>query len=278
MAGVWSYEGKRVIVSGGGGAGMGAAAVVDLVDLGAEVHVFDLKEPSAKVAGFQEVDLRDPSAIEAAVDAVGGRIDALFNCAGLPGPPFSGTDVMLVNFVAARHLTELVAGRRMEDRGAVCTISSAGAFGWESAGAQVAGLLATTGFEEARHWCEDNPKLVGEGYLLSKQAIIWWTINAAMDLAPRNIRVNCISPGPTQTPMMPSFEAYMGKDFMDKVPKPLYGRNSSPEEQAHAVVFLNSDAAGYITGSNLYTDGGFSAGFLTGRLDFSAMTGDATAG
>ena len=278
MAGLWSYEGKRVLVSGGGGAGMGAAAVADLLELGAEVHVLDLKEPSAKVAGFQEVDLRDPEAIEAAVDAVGGRIDALFNCAGLPGPPFSGTDVMLVNFVAARHLTELVSSRLMEDRGAVCTISSAGAFGWESAGGQVEGLLATTGYAEATQWCEDNPKLVGEGYLLSKQAIIWWTLHAAMDLAPRNIRVNCISPGPTQTPMMPSFEAYMGKDFMDKVPKPLYGRNSTPEEQAHAVVFLNSDAAGYVTGSNLYTDGGFSAGFLTGRLDFSAMTGEASAG
>ena len=278
MAGVWSYEGKRVVVSGGGGAGMGAAAVADLLGLGAEVHVVDLKEPAVKVAGYHQVDLRDPEAIEAAVEAVGGHVDALFNCAGLPGPPFSGTDVMLVNFVAARHLTGLVADRLMGDRGAVCTISSAGAFGWESTGGQVAGLLATTGYEEARQWCEDNPKLVGEGYLLSKQAIIWWTLHAAMDLAPRNIRVNCISPGPTQTPMMPSFEAYMGKDFMDKVPKPLYGRNSTPEEQAHAVVFLNSDAAGYITGTNLYTDGGFSAGFLTGRLDFSALTGEATAG
>ena len=271
MAGLWNYEGKRVLVSGGGGAGMGAAAVADLLELGAEVHVLDLKEPSAEVAGFQEVDLRDPGAIEAAVDAVGGRIDALFNCAGLPGPPFSGTDVMLVNFVAARHLTELVSSRLMEDRGAVCTISSAGAFGWESAGGQVAGLLATTGYAEARQWCEDNPKLVGEGYLLSKQAIIWWTLNAAMDLAPRNIRVNCISPGPTQTPMMPSFEAYMGKDFMDKVPKPLYGRNSTPEEQAHAVVFLNSDAASFVNGVNLVVDGGFLAGTTTGAIDVQAL-------
>jgi enoyl-[acyl-carrier-protein] reductase (NADH) len=61
---------------------------------------------------------------------------------------------------------------------------------------------------------------------------------------------------------------------MDRFPKPLWGRNSSAEEQAHVVVFLNSDAASYITGSNLYVDGGFSAGMLTGRLDFSMLTGE----
>jgi len=41
----------------------------------------------------------------------------------------------------------------------------------------------------------------------------------------------------------------MGKDFMDRFPKPLWGRNSTPEEQGHLVVFLNSDAANYITGN-----------------------------
>ena len=73
------------------------------LELGAEVHVFDLKEPTSDVASFRSVDLRDPSAIDAAVAELGGRVDALFNCAGLPGPPFSGLDTMLVNFVAARH-------------------------------------------------------------------------------------------------------------------------------------------------------------------------------
>ncbi|HLN43317.1 MAG TPA: coniferyl-alcohol dehydrogenase [Acidimicrobiales bacterium] len=277
MAGVWSYEGKRVLVSGGGGAGMGAAAVRDLIELGAEVHVFDVKEPSSEVASYRSVDLRDPAAIEAAVAELGGPLDALFNCAGLPGPPFSGLDTMLVNFVAARHLTGLAVAHM--DRGAaVCTISSAGAFGWENTMGQVADLIATPGYAEARQWCEDNAAAVGEGYLLSKQAIIVWTLHAALDLAPRGIRVNCTSPGPTQTPMMPSFESYMGKDFMDRFPKPLGGRNSTPEEQGHLVVFLNSDAASYITGANVYADGGFSAGMLTSRLDFSVLSGETPAG
>src|SRR5271169_354487 len=81
MAIPWKYDGKRVIVSGGGGAGMGAKVVDDLVELGAEIHVVDLKEPSATVASYQQVDLRDPAAIDDAVSQIGGRVDALFNCA-----------------------------------------------------------------------------------------------------------------------------------------------------------------------------------------------------
>jgi len=277
MASVWSYQGKRVLVSGGGGGGMGAAAVRDLVELGAEVHVFDLKEPPVEVASFRTVDLRQPSAITEAVEGLGGTIHALFNCAGLPGPPFSGLDTMLVNFVAARHLTGLVAPL-MPEGSAVVTISSAAAFGWENSMDQVAGLIATPGYEEARAWCVENEKLVDQGYLLSKQAIVVWTLHAALDLAPRGIRVNSTCPGPTATPMMPAFENYMGKDFMDRFPKPLWGRNSTPEEQAHLVVFLNSDAANYITGINVYADGGFTAGMLTSRLDFSALMGETPAG
>jgi NAD(P)-dependent dehydrogenase (short-subunit alcohol dehydrogenase family) len=277
MASVWSYEGKRVLVSGGGGAGMGAAAVRDLLELGAEVHVFDIKEPTVDVASYRSVDLRDPDAIAQAVAEVGGPLDALFNCAGLPGPPFSGLDTMLVNFVAARHLTGLAA-EHMAPGSAVATISSAGAYGWENTVEQVAELVATPDYAAGRRWCEEHADAVGEGYLLSKQAIIVWTLHAALDLAPKGIRVNCTAPGPTQTPMMPSFENAMGKDFMDRFPKPLGGRNSTPEEQGHLVVFLNSDAATYITGSNVYADGGFSAGMRTGRLDFSVLLGETPAG
>ncbi len=109
MAGVWSYEGKRVLVSGGGGAGMGAAAVRDLLELGAEVHVFDVKEPVVGRGQLPDGRPARPAAIESNLADLGGPLDALFNCAGLPGPPFSGLDVMLVNFVAARHLTTLAA-------------------------------------------------------------------------------------------------------------------------------------------------------------------------
>lgn len=258
------YTGKRAIVSGGGGTGMGAAVVCDLLSLGAEVHVLDLKKPAAPVASYRQTDLRDPDQIDRAVGAIGGPVHALFNCAGLPGPPFSGIDTMVVNIVAARHLALRVV-ELMGAGGAVASISSAGGMGWEHMLGPVGELLATPDFVSARAWCDAHQDLVGEGYLLSKQAIVIWTLQTALDLAPRGIRVNCTSPGPTDTPMMPSFEQSMGKEFMDRFPRPL-GRNASPAEQAHVLVFLNSDAASYVTGANVVADGGFLAGMATGRL------------
>jgi len=67
----------------------------------------------------------------------------------------------------------------------------------------------------------------------------------------------------------------MGKDFMDRFPKPLWGpqltpRHTAREQRRTLVAFLNSDAANYITRHQRYADGGFSAGMLTSRLDFSA--------
>ncbi len=98
-------------------------------------------------------------------------------------------------------------------------------------------------------------------------------MRAAIEYAPKGIRVNCTSPGPTDTPMMPSFEQAMGKEFMDRFPKPLWGRNSTPEEQAHVLAFLNSDAAAYMTGANVYSDGGFNGGMTTGTIDLSSLFG-----
>ena len=109
MKSVWSYEGSRCVVSGGGGAGMGAAVVTELARLGAEIHVLDLKEPPTGVASHQEVDLRRPDATAKAIDAIGEPIDALFNCAGLPGAPFSDLDTVLVNFASMRWLAQLCA-------------------------------------------------------------------------------------------------------------------------------------------------------------------------
>ena len=57
-------------------------------------------------------------------------------------------------------------------------------------------------------------------------------------LAEKGIRVNCISPGPTDTPMMADFESAYGKEFMDNFPVPL-GRHSTPDEQAWPLIFLN---------------------------------------
>ena len=265
---LWGYEGMRVVVSGGGGAGMGAATVHELVDLGAEVHVLDLKEPPLAVASHQVVDLRDPEATSAAVEKIGGRIDALFNCAGLPGPPFSDVDTMLVNFVGMRHLAEEVIGH-MPEGGAIASISSTAGAGWMGNVAKWMPLVTSAGFAAGRAWCEAHPEDIAGGYSPSKEAIIIWTLWRSFELAKQKIRINVISPGPTQTPMMPSFEAMAGKDFMDNYPIPL-GRWSTPEEQAYPLIFLNSKAASFITGENLNTDGGTTGAIITGNIDMAA--------
>src|SRR5688572_25949024 len=97
MRDILGYKGKRVVVSGCF-SGMGEATAKLLLDLGAEVHGLDYKDSTLPLASFSNVDLRDPTSIEAGVAAIGGKIDALFNCAGLPQscPPM---DVMKVNFI-----------------------------------------------------------------------------------------------------------------------------------------------------------------------------------
>ena len=121
--GLWDYEGMRVVVTGGGGSGMGAAAVTELADLGAEIPVIDRKEPPVEVASYQNADLLDPEAASAAIAKIGGTVHALFNCAGLPGPPFSDVDTMSVNFLAMRHVAEETA-KLMTTGGAIASISS----------------------------------------------------------------------------------------------------------------------------------------------------------
>lgn len=272
MTSTWGYEGSRVIVSGGGGAGMGAATVRHLSDLGAEVHVIDLKEPPVDVASYLAVDLRDPDATAGAVEKIGGTIDALFNCAGLAGSKFPDLDVMLVNLVGMRHLAELVAVR-MEPGSAIASISSTAGSGYLMNIGKWMPLVTAPGFDAAKEWCETHPEEIAGGYGPSKEAIIIWTFWASYTLAERGIRVNCISPGPTDTPMMPDFERYVGKEFMDNFPVPL-GRRSSPDEQAWPLIFLNSKLASYVTGENVVTDGGTMGAVMTGSIDISGLVPD----
>jgi NAD(P)-dependent dehydrogenase (short-subunit alcohol dehydrogenase family) len=268
--GLWDYEGMRVVVSGGGGAGMGAAVVTELANLGAEIHVLDLKEPPVDVKSYQSVDLRDPDATVAAIDNIGGTLHALFNCHGLPGPPFSDVDTMVVNFVAMRHLAELCAPL-MTEGGAIASISSGAGAGYLQNLGKWMPLVTTNGFAEGKAWCEANPEAIATGYMPSKEAIIVWTLYAALSYGKRNIRVNCISPGPTDTPMMPTFEEHSGKELIDTFTQGA-GRRSTPEEQAYPMIFLNGRAASYISGENLNTDGGMLGAVMTGQISLDFLT------
>jgi NAD(P)-dependent dehydrogenase (short-subunit alcohol dehydrogenase family) len=247
---------------------MGEATARLLLELGAEVHGLDFKDSALDLASFRRADLRDPASIEAAVDGIGGRVDALFNCAGLPQTA-APLDVMTVNFIGTRHLTNLVVPR-LSKGGAIVSVSSNGGLGWRGRVPVLMDLLKTPSFEAAVEWCVANKDTVREGYALSKEAVILWTMMASFQLIDRGIRINCTTPGPTQTPMMAEFEAATPRTVLDAAMRPI-NRRSTPGEQAGPLVFLNSDWASYLNGVSLPVDGGFMAGIATGQIDVNAL-------
>lgn len=263
MRDILGFDGKRVVVTGAA-SGMGEAAARLLVDLGAEVYALDVKEISAPVKQGIETDLSKVESIDAAVAAVPGEVDVLFNCAGLPGAPFSVLDTMLVNFVGLRHLTESLIPR-IPDGGAIASITSVAGMGYPNNMDNVRTLLGISDFADARAWCEAHPE-VANGYLFSKQCIIAYTKTRAHELLGRQIRINCISPSPTDTPMLPSFHNQVSKEFIEEHFLAPVGRNSTPEEQAEPLVFLGSDAARFISGQNLFVDFGYTSSVEMGLI------------
>jgi NAD(P)-dependent dehydrogenase (short-subunit alcohol dehydrogenase family) len=272
MRDVLQYEGKRVIVTGAA-SGMGAATAQILVDLGAEVHTIDIKKPEISgLASFSECDLREPAQIDDTVAKIGKIVNALFNCAGLPNT-FPNLDVMLVNFCGLRALTEAVVPLMIEGA-AIASIASTAGIGWMQNMGVLFELLATPDFAGARQWCETHPKELANAYGLSKEAINAYTAQRSFALAQGGIRINCVNPGPTDTPMMPEFEKAVGKQYMDDFPVPL-GRHAVAEEQAWPLVFLNSPRAAFVTGVQFDADGGFKGGLFTGQIDPAVLMPEA---
>ena len=268
MTDILGYRGKRVIVTGCF-SGMGEATARLLLDLGAEVHGLDYKQSTLPLASFTSVDLRDPASIEAGVAGIGGKVDALFNCAGLP-QSFPAMDVMKVNFIGLRHLTEQVLPL-MGPGGAIVSIASTGGMGWSRRIPTNMEFVTTSGFQGAVDWCEAHLEdTIREGYSFSKENVIVWTQYMGAHLIKRGIRINCTLPSPTQTPMMAAFHAASGKDVVDAAAEPM-GRYSTPEEQAGGLVLLNSALASIVNGVVLPVDGGFMGGVATGQVDLSVM-------
>ena len=267
MTDLVNYQNKRVVVSGCF-SGMGEATAKLLLKLGAEVHGLDYKDSRLPLSSFTRIDLRDPSSIEAAAKKIGGRVDALFNCAGLP-QTFPPVEVMKVNYAGTRFLTERIVPL-MQSGGAIACVASTAGFGWGRKIPVIMELLKNDTFEGAVKWCEANLETVGEGYSFSKEAMIVWTMMTAAHLIKRGIRLNCTLPGPTQTPMMSEFESKTAASVISAATQPI-NRRSTPEEQAGPLVFLNSDAASYVNGAAFPVDGGFIGGVSTGQVDISAM-------
>ena len=270
----YRYDGKRAVVVGGA-SGMGAATAELLQDAGAEVVIMDFAEISRPVARAVHVNLAEATSIDAAVDECGGRVDALFACAGVAdGTP----GIERINFIGHRHLIDrLLAKGMMPSGSAIGFISSAAGLGWEPNLPLLLELLETPDFDSAVRWVEDHGK--GD-YLTMKQAICAYVAREAYAFLKKGIRINAICPGPTDTPLaQANKETWLGfgADYRGE----LGLEASTPLEQAYALVFLCSDAAAAIAGITMISDVGYlssgitgsfpeatpAASFLLGRLD-----------
>ena len=238
-------EGRRALVTGGS-RGIGAAVVRRLLDAGAEVLTTarSATGPVPEGAAFVAADVRTRAGAEtlaAAAREVLGGVDILVHNAG-GAAPYPGTsaipdeewqDQLDLNYLASVRLNALLTpGMRERRSGAIVHVSSA------------AVPLTPPPFLH---------------YTAAKAALENYSRGLALELAPSGIRVNTVSPGRTATPGGEATRQQWAR--LDEGPgqdttTPPLGRDGRPDDIAHAVLFLVSDRASWLTGSNLVVDGG----------------------
>ena len=267
MSDVLGYKGKNVVITGAA-SGMGEAAAQLLVDLGAKVYALDIAEISVPVAAAVTVDMKDGDSIDAAVAQLPDDIHALFNCAGVPSPPFSAEDTVLINFAGLRYLTEALIDR-MGNGSGIASIASTAGMGWRPNLALVKEFLALeNSYGAAIEWLRGNADKVLDGYGFSKQCIIVYTMQMARELAQKGIRINCIAPSPTDSGFMKILKGEgQIPDEAVELFLPSNGRYATGAEMGAPLVMLNSALASFVSGNNLPVDFGYCAEVTMAQRD-----------
>ena len=237
-------EGRTAVVTGGG-SGIGRATCRRMTEEGAHVAVFDVDAASAEQVAKEiggvafDVDVGDPDAMQAAVDAAAvqlGGLSIIYNNAGTSAfNRMHELDLSEWDRVLRVNLTGVWAGIRA----AVPHIRAAG-------GGSIVSTASISGTRPA----------AGEGpYSASKAAVVALTASAALEYGP-TIRVNAVSPGMIRTTMTAPWFQYMPDQEERFVTGTPVGRVGEPEDVADVVVFLCSDLARFVTGQNIVVDGG----------------------
>lgn len=270
-----NYNGKVCIVTGGT-SGMGAAAVKILKEMGAEIHsLINVKPSNDPAIKCIPANLGKKESIDAAIAKLPNKIDKIFSFAGVASLKYAGREytpieVVTINFVGARYLIESLIPR-LNENGAIAILSSIGGSNWQAHKEVLKEFYETPGFDEAVDWLNNHKNLIEKAnpqvsYVFSKEALIYYVKRRAWEIAERKIRLNTVASGATMTPMIRDFnDAFNqeGTEITDILLSPV-GRYSNPDEQAKAMIMLNSDAASYISGTDLDVDYAFMGGALTG--------------
>ena len=239
---------NKVAVVTGAGRGIGRAVALAYARMGADVAcVSRTEENSAKAAAEVEalgrrawavaVDVSDTAAVDAAAGKIlddAGRVDILVNNAGVTRDNLlmrmseeEWDTVINTNLKGAFNFTKALTRPFIKQRsGRIINIAS------------VIGLIGNAG--------QSN-------YAASKAALIGFTKSVAKELAPRGITANAIAPGFIETDMTAALDDKVRESIIGNVP---LGRFGSPEDIAHAAVFLAMEPSSYITGQVLTVDGG----------------------
>lgn len=246
-------EGKVAVITGAG-AGIARAATAIFTREGARVVAAEIdaergeaSAAAARAAGgdatFVHCDVTDEASVAALMKRtveLYGKLDVLFSCAG--GSVVQDKQLLDVDmgiwdstlnldlkgpFLGARHAIPLM---REAGGGSIVNVSS---------------ILGSVGAP------------MSSAYVTAKHGVVGMTRSAALEYAADGVRINSVGPGYIRTPLVLS--RVDGDGLETLAAKHPVGRLGEPEEVAHLVVFLASDAASFITGAHLLIDGGYTA-------------------
>jgi NAD(P)-dependent dehydrogenase (short-subunit alcohol dehydrogenase family) len=238
----------------GAASGIGRALADQLMAGGHQVFGVDRDAVGipAGVIPFR-VDLTDATQVAALVEEA-EELDGLANVAGVPGtaPPET---VLRVNFLGTRRLTEAVLPRLRPGAAVVNVASLAGRR--PVCDDEVAWRLQAAPDEQILRYAKAENLAGSDAYDLSKKLLVTWTVATAAAQLPRGVRVNAVSPGPIETPIIDDFRTSMGASVEGAAS--VVGRHGRPEEVAAAAAFLLSPAASWVNGVDLELDGGLLA-------------------
>lgn len=254
-----SLHGKTIVVTGAC-SGIGAETARLLRHRGARVIGVDRNDPMLTLDGFVKADLSEQSAIDAALKQLPERIDALCNVAGVAGTSPVGL-VARVNYLGLRHLSERVA-ERMAPGGSIVNVSSILGYFYPQRSELHKALAETSSFEAGLAWVARHPVAQAGCYEYFKEALIVWSMLRSHSLfMQRDVRINCVAPGPVFTPILGEFVTQLGPERV-QADAARMKRPALADEVAPAIAFLCSDDSRWINGANLPVDGGFAATYV----------------